>query len=185
MILYLHGFASSSNSAKAELLKTQFDAAEVVTLDLPYSPFEAVEQIKAFINEHTDKKIVLMGSSLGGYYALYISNLFSLPAILINPSMRPYETLAHYVGVSTQNYTKNEHFVYQEKYIDFLRSMDITYVDQRKILLMLQRGDETLDYRVAQSILHKADHYIEEGGNHSFENFERSFPLLKMFYERW
>jgi predicted esterase YcpF (UPF0227 family) len=37
--------------------------------------------------------INLVGSSLGGFYSLYLSNKYNLKAILINPSITPHRTL--------------------------------------------------------------------------------------------
>ncbi|MEA2073691.1 MAG: YqiA/YcfP family alpha/beta fold hydrolase, partial [Campylobacterota bacterium] len=44
-----------------------------------------------------------------------------------------------------------------------------------------QTGDESLDYKEALKKLPNATHIVEEGGNHSFENIERHFKLIKNF----
>lgn len=72
MILYLHGFASSSNSAKALEIQKLVNI-KVVALDLDVEPSRALGQIKEQIHLYKDEKILLMGSSLGGYYALVLA----------------------------------------------------------------------------------------------------------------
>lgn len=181
MILYLHGFASSSNSAKAKALDN-LPCIKVVAFDLSMKPFKAIEQIKNFIQENQSEDIMLMGSSLGGYYAQHISSLYDLPAVLINPSMQPYHTLARFIGLETKNFSKEENFVYTQEDINALKQLDIDKVDQSKILLMVQKGDTDLDYKKAVAALPHAKHLIQEGGNHSFQGFETTFELIKSFY---
>lgn len=181
MILYLHGFASSSNSHKVQVLKSISDIS-VSAFDLDENPAIAIKQISSFVSEHSREDIMLMGSSLGGYYALHIAGLFDLPAVLINPSMQPYNTLSRFVGVEQKNYSKDEIIVYKKEYIETLRSLATDKADQSKILLMVQTGDESLDYSIAVKLLPNAMQSIQEGGNHSYENFKESFPMIKGFY---
>lgn len=181
MILYLHGFASSCNSEKVKAL-ADFPHVKVVSFDLSMHPLEAVRQIETFIKENQSEDIMLMGSSLGGYYAQYISTRFDLPAVLVNPSMQPYNTLARFVGLVTKNFSKDETFIYTQQDIDELKQLNIDQVDQSKVLLMLQKGDADLDYKIAVEALPHAQHHIEEGGNHSFQNFASTFSLIETFY---
>ena len=183
MILYLHGFASSSGSAKVKSLQA-FPDVTIVSFDLDVGPFKAIKQISSFIEEHIEKDIMLMGSSLGGYYALHISAIFDLPAVLINPSMEPFKTLARFVDSRVQNYSKDESFIYKQQYVDELKTLVIDQANQKKILLMLQTGDENLDYKTALHALPQAQHLVQEGGNHSFEHFDRNFSLIKTFYDK-
>ena len=184
MILYLHGFASSSNSEKVNALK-KFPDIKVVAFDLSMNPLNAIEQIENFIKINPSEDIMLMGSSLGGYYAQYIATLFDLPAVLINPSMQPYDTLARFVGLVTKNFSKDETFVYTQEDIDALKQLSIDKVDQSKVLLMVQKGDTDLDYKKAVGALPYATHHIQEGGNHSFKDFATTFPLIESFYRKF
>ena len=182
MILYLHGFASSSNSHKVKNLR-DFPDVPVVSFDLDVDPRVAIKQISSFIKEHENEDIMLMGSSLGGYYALHIATIFNLPAVLINPSIHPYQTLSRFVGMPQKNYSKDETIVYKKEYIQTLQSLTIDQVDQSKILLLVQTGDESLDYRRSVEALPHARQHIEEGGNHSFEDFPKTFSLIRDFYK--
>jgi len=184
MILYLHGFASSSQSQKVKNLK-DFPEVAIISFDLNVNPKIAIEQISSYILEHNGEDIMLMGSSLGGYYALHIAGLFDLPMVLINPSMRPYETLSRFVGVAQKNYSKDETIVYKKEYIETLKSLTTDKINQSKVLLMLQTGDESLDYRIAVKLLPNAQQSIQEGGNHSYEGFEKSFPMIEAFYKQF
>ena len=69
-ILYFHGFASSSNSNKAKVLKKyiseNYKNAEIIIPDLDNNFKMAVSQIHKLI-ESAKHPIVFIGSSLGGW----------------------------------------------------------------------------------------------------------------------
>jgi pimeloyl-ACP methyl ester carboxylesterase len=77
-VLYLHGFASSARSSKATFFARKFiDAGlECVTPDLNEPDFSTltvtrmVEQVVRTIDSRPDDRVVLMGSSLGGFVAV-------------------------------------------------------------------------------------------------------------------
>ena len=155
MILYIHGFASSSHSNKVRLLEERFD--DVVAFDLSVAPKRAIKKLEAFIEEQHEKtNITLVGSSLGGFYAIYLSQKYDLKAVLINPSINPDITLEQYKDQKVQNHSKNEVFIFRAHYLNQLRELKITTVDSSNFLLLLQTGDETLDYKEALEFLPEA-----------------------------
>ncbi|MBT8343099.1 MAG: hypothetical protein KJO45_00095, partial [Sulfurovum sp.] len=95
-ILYLHGFASCGEGNKSLLLKSYFGAHKVIAPDLPPSPIDAIDTIEEILE--SSKFNILIGSSLGGYYATVIAEKYRMKAILLNPSTQPWETLASYTG---------------------------------------------------------------------------------------
>lgn len=92
-ILYLHGLASSKESRTAKALAEQLLDDEVLAIDIPMGPYDAVSAIfKAICSFHPD---MIVGTSLGGFYAM----LFEGPwKVLINPAMRPDEEIANVLG---------------------------------------------------------------------------------------
>ena len=97
MIIYIHGFASSGFGSKPQKFKEYFED-EIMTLSLPTIPnlaIDTLEQIiEAFLNKEED--VFLVGSSLGGFYALYLANKYDLKAVLINPAVNPAGSLDRY-----------------------------------------------------------------------------------------
>ena len=91
-ILYFHGFASSSNSNKAKIIKNYISKLSkkinIIIPDINNDFKKAVPQINHLINKN-EKEIAFMGSSLGGYYASIFSNLTNSKAVLINPAIPP------------------------------------------------------------------------------------------------
>ena len=181
MFLYIHGFASNAKSKKVMLLKKRFNS--VKSLDLSPEPFKAIRQLEDFITKQKrPRSITLVGSSLGGYYAMYLSAKYSLKAILINPSIYPYKTLEKYKNKKVKYYAKDEMFYFKESYLEQLKQLKTKMVDNSKILLLLQTGDEVLEYKEALDYLPNAKYYIESGGSHQFDNFENYFEIINSFY---
>ena len=77
-ILYFHGFKSSSDSGKAQdfkkFIENKTSQTKIIIPDLEDDFNEAHEQIKTLIDK-SNPNILYMGSSLGGYYALYFAQL--------------------------------------------------------------------------------------------------------------
>ena len=64
----------------------------------------AIKQIELVIKK---KKIVkIIGSSLGGFYAIYFGNKLNIPIMVINPALEPDKSLLSYVGTQKNIYTK-------------------------------------------------------------------------------
>ncbi len=111
MILYIHGFASSSKATKANLLRKSFNNVE--SIDLNPKPTIAITQLSDFIQKQKDKKILLIGSSLGGYYSLYLSKKFNLNVVLVNPSLNPSKSLIRYADCEVFNYQTDKPFLFK------------------------------------------------------------------------
>ena len=95
-ILYLHGFASCGEGNKSSELKKCFGTDNVIAPDLPPSPLDAIQIIEEILrSSHFD---VLIGSSLGGFYATCLAEKYRMKAILLNPSTQPWETLSSQLG---------------------------------------------------------------------------------------
>lgn len=176
MILYIHGFRSTQNSAKAKLLKKQYKE-QIHIADFSHIPDKAIEELDNIIKELNITGII--ASSLGGFYATYLSEKYNLKTTLINPSTKPYETLRRYLGAN-ETYD-GDPFEWKEEYLEQLKNLSHLNVTSSNYLLFLQKGDEILDYSVAQGYYNGAKMTIEDGGNHRFQSFERHFEKLNDF----
>lgn len=185
-VLYLHGFLSSPQSQKAQQTLSYCKEIglgdRIVMPSITHGPAETIMQLHALIKELNTDKLVLMGSSLGGYYATYLSEYYQVPAVLINPAVRPYELWKSHLG-ENRNYYSNEIQVVTEQHIAELRELDIiqlSYPSNFKIFL--QTGDETLDYRQAAEKFPSSQCIIRENGSHSYDNFEQELPCIFEFF---
>ena len=179
MILYLHGFASCGNSTKTQLLNAYFGEENILAPDLPVSPSEAVSLARKLIIEHDIDLII--GSSLGGFYATYLGETMGIKAVLINPSVQPFITLAAYVGSNTF-WCSGETFMFSKDDLHALFEYAVgSLKDPTAYLLLLQSGDEVLDYTRAEEKYMGAKIIVQEGGNHRFENLDRYLKTIKEF----
>ena len=179
MILYIHGFASSSHSNKVTLLKKSFQ--DVVAFDLSYVPELAMKQLEEFIELHKEENITLVGSSLGGFYAIYLANKYNLKVVLINPAIHPEKALTQCVDKSIKNYSTNENFYFKAEYIEQLKKLKTIAFNSSNTLLLLQTGDDVIDYTEAIAFLPQAKSVIESGGSHQFDKFENYFAMIRDF----
>ncbi len=181
MILYIHGFGSSGEGGKATLFREYFED-EVLAPSLSYVPTLAIDTLSQIIETLLAKgeKVGLVGSSLGGFYSIYLANKYNLKAVLINPAMYPYKVLDK-LGMSL-NYYDGSSFEVTKEHINQLKSFYLEDIkNQENFMTLLQIEDEILDYNEALEKLPNSELIIEEGGNHSFENIESYFRKIDKF----
>mgnify|MGYP000061666791 FL=1 len=185
-LLYLHGFNSSPQSHKAQLITRYMHARGCLDLlicpQIPSVPGEARLFLEQLVEETLDEhQLSYAGSSLGGYYATYLAEKYSGSAVLINPSVKPYETLRAHLG-ENKFYFDEGCWEFDESHIQQLKDMDVRSITQaERYLILLQTGDETLDYREAELKYKNARCIIEQGGDHSFTGLERHIKQIMQF----
>ncbi len=175
MILYLHGFRSSPLSFKARLVGERLQAlgrgADYVCPQLPASPRQAIALAQRLMQDQSPEKLVLIGSSLGGYYATWLAEQAGCRAVLLNPAVKPPQDLERYVGVST-TYHSNEPFEFRREYIDELRALAVPRITRpERYFLVAATGDEVLDWRDMTAHYPQARQRIIDGGDHGLSGF--------------
>ena len=185
-ILYFHGFASSSDSDKAKLIKNHISEIskdiKIFTPDLSNSFQEANNQIIELI-KNNEKDIVFMGSSLGGYYANLFADINNSKAVLINPAIPPLKGFDEYLG-ENENYSTGEKFNVSKEDIKFLRSLVVKeFNNQKNVLILLESGDEVLDYAEAAKYYKGSNIDITFGGSHSYESMANKLEKIVKFLE--
>lgn len=127
-LLYLHGFRSSPQSAKARQVAAwvQDHHPEVVWWcpQLPPSPREALQMVADGIAGWPRDSMAVVGSSLGGFYATHVAETCACKAVLLNPAVNPVRDLAKYIGEQTAWHNPNEHFFFEPRFVDELRALE-------------------------------------------------------------
>lgn len=178
LLLYIHGFNSSPLSHKAQVMseycKNYRPDIKVVVPRLPSFPAQAAKHLLDVVNQYNnDYQIGLVGSSLGGYLSAWLNAQFGFRTVLINPAVKPYELLADFLGEQENPYTK-ERYVLDASHIQELKELDVPVLTSPQDFWLLQQTeDEVLDYRQAVEKYADAKQTVEEGGDHSFIDFER------------
>lgn len=125
--------------------------------------------------------VKLIGSSMGGYYTMYLAEKYGLHAVLINPSIHPTVTLEPAIGQAPSFYDESS-FEWNERHLTMLEHYQTEVTEQNKLLLMVQKGDDLLNYQEAIDFLPNAEQLVEEGGSHSFDGIEQHFEKIRAFF---
>jgi uncharacterized protein len=189
-IVYLHGFNSSPASIKAQLLARAI--AELPTAvrpeyfipQLSHRPSEAMRTVCAWVEGRARSRsnaLTFVGSSLGGFYATYLAERYGANAALINPAIDPAIDLASYVGPQRNLYT-GEQYELAAEHLAELATLKIARITRpARYLLLVQTGDEILDYRAAVAFYAGAWQFVQGGGDHAFGDFATQIPVVLRF----
>jgi predicted esterase YcpF (UPF0227 family) len=184
MVIYIHGFGSSGKGGKALEFRAYFKSQNIscIAPSLSYVPELAIDTLEQLVESY-DEEVTLIGSSLGGFYSIYLAEKYGLKAVLINPAVDSSKTLKRVLafGDRQKNYYDNSFFNWTPEHVDMLLRYRVNEVKNGEYLLLLQTGDEVLDYKEALKKLPNAKTVVEEGGTHPFEGIERHFETIKEF----
>jgi hypothetical protein len=183
MIVYLHGFNSAPASHKARTLKAYLEmrglGAQFCCPALPHHPREACALIEAEL-ARAGERATLVGSSLGGFYATHFAERQGRRAVLINPAITPYLGLEAYLGTQKNLYTGAEYCVTRDHLAGW-RALAVERVDPERYLVLLETGDEVLDWRAAARKYEGARMVVRDGGDHTMKSFVEHLPRIVAF----
>lgn len=184
MILYLHGFNSSPSSHKARVLAEHMRrlgcGEHFACPELPHRPDEAIALLESEIAKSRTGSVTLVGSSLGGFYATWLAEKYHCRAVLIQPAVHPHIGLESYLGKQKNLYSGAE-FELTRDYLEGWRKLFVDKVQTDLYLLLLETGDEVLDYREAVQKFEGARMVIRQGGDHTLQSFPEHIPRLLAF----
>ncbi|AMM24093.1 YqiA/YcfP family alpha/beta fold hydrolase [Variovorax sp. PAMC 28711] len=175
-LLYLHGFRSSPQSAKARLVAervaTRHPKVQWWAPQLPPSPREAMDRVMKGIEDWPRDSMAVIGSSLGGFYATYVAGMTRCRLVLLNPAVRPARDLARHIGDQTSWHDPSEHFYFRPEYIAELRALEVgTLTRPERALAIVAKGDEVLDWREMSARYPGSRVKLLEGGDHALSDF--------------
>jgi len=183
--IYLHGFNSDRNPTSGKLKELK-KLGDVITLS--YNSFDRYENIlkdlevkvKKEIRARPHYEVALVGTSLGGYWAAALSGVYGIPAILLNPAIRPAKTLQKHVGVTLKNFVS-------EKVNTLRGEVPKSYPDLPKkgiLMIMVDEGDEVLDPYKTKEYFTNYGPILFKGGSHRFEHMSEALPKIEKFLNR-
>ena len=186
-LIYLHGFRSSSASKKAVVLGRALQHVrgdwEYITPDLSFDPALAFQQIESILSRQARPvdNVTLVGSSLGGFYAAAMAEKYGCRAVLLNPSLQPYETLAAYLG-EQRNLYLDETFIFTAEHLAALRAFALDKITKpERYMVIVEMGDELLDHQLALSQFTGASTIVVPNGNHDLASFPTHIAALLQF----
>lgn len=187
-LLYLHGFRSSPQSAKArqmaDLVARQHPGVQWWCPQLPPSPQEAMALVSAGIADWPRTTMAVVGSSLGGYYATWVAQHTGCSSVLLNPATHPAQSLERYIGEQSSWHDPAEHFFFAPHFIDELRALDVSaHPAPHRQLAVVAKGDEVLDWRDMVARYPQAQLRLLEGGDHALSDFDQHLPAIVEFLQ--
>ncbi|KRI01672.1 YqiA/YcfP family alpha/beta fold hydrolase [Curvibacter sp. PAE-UM] len=175
-LLYLHGFRSSPRSTKAQLVQERIAQRHPgVTLwcpQLPPSPREAMDRVMQGIANWPRRRMAVIGSSLGGFYASWVAEQTGCRAAVLNPAVFAARDLATQVGVHPSWHEPQESFEFKAAYVDELRALAVPAItNPDRYYALIAKGDEVLDWREMSAHYRGAHMRLLEGSNHAITEF--------------
>lgn len=188
LLVYLHGFRSSPRSSKAvmtgEAIKALSSAANLIEWYCPQllaSPKESMDMVTAHIEQSKADRIVVIGSSLGGFYANHLAEKYACKAVALNPAVRAARELAPHVGMMTA-YDSDEPFDFRPEYIDELKALQVEAItNPGRYFLIAAKGDELLDWREMVDFYSGAKQLVLEGSDHGIADYAEHLPKVLDF----
>jgi predicted esterase YcpF (UPF0227 family) len=181
MIVYLHGFNSSPESHKARVLARYLEELGLASkYACPALPPRASDAIREIEKLEPDASFCFVGSSLGGLYATYLAQKHGTRAVLINPAVDPHVGLRAYLGPQKNLHTGEPYELTEEHLSDWER-LYCKHIHPERYLLIVETGDEVLDYRRAVERYRGAQQVVVQGGDHSLQSFPQHLPHLLRF----
>jgi predicted esterase YcpF (UPF0227 family) len=159
-IIYFHGWNSSGNSDKVNALKRH---CEVFAPKIAFESFQETHDSlfahsKSIVDFYGSDEVVLIGSSLGGYWAEHIGPKLGVNTLLVNPSTRPKETLKlDYPDLAPKG------FGYRT--------------------ILLTQDDEVLDHTIARDLYQGIGRVVVyEKGGHRFADVDELYKQAEIAY---
>ena len=171
-LLYLHGFRSSPESIKAVAVIQycrMHGLPPPIVPQLPVSPKASIRLCEQLIKRHQVDAIC--GSSLGGFYGMYLAEKHHLRCAVINPAITPWNEL------------KEEHLqarysvdqIERDDAVRYLAELHHYHIDRltdiKRYLLLVALGDEVLDPVQMRLHFKGAHEVVVQGGTHALDDF--------------
>jgi len=193
-LLYLHGFRSSPNSVKAkkmaDLVQTQHPGVTWWCPQLPASPREAMALLQAGAAAWPLEHTAIVGSSLGGFYAAWLSGAWGCPAVLLNPAVHPARDLARHIGEHPAWHDPTQKVFFEAAFVQELLDLEAqplmpsaatSPASATRTLAFIAKGDEVLDWREMLARHQAGQVRLIEGSDHALGDFDLYLPEILEF----
>lgn len=191
--LYLHGFLSSGNSYKAQWLEKQNASSASRPLGEMFCPTYSQRALDAGLRSidatlaqwhKQQSRILLIGSSLGGYLVQHYAHKYAVPYVMINPALNPLSLFSDYLGRHTNPYT-GEVITVDEAFCRVLEDLQVPRLNPDiPSLLLADMEDEVVDIPFAYKRYKEqpeARSVLFPGGDHAFQHLPEAWGEIQRF----
>jgi predicted esterase YcpF (UPF0227 family) len=178
MIIYLHGYDSTSPGNHEKVLQLQFIDEDVrfinySTLHPKHDMQHLLKEVHKVIEQSDDKQPIICGVGLGAYWSERIGFLCGIKQVMFNPNLHPEKTMQGRIDRP-------------EEYEDIATKCVEKFRDKNKsrCLVILSREDEVHDNQLTANELE--DYYEivwDETQSHKFKKISQHLQKMKQFKE--
>ena len=176
MIIYLHGFDSTSPGNHEKILQLQFIDDDVrfinySTLHPKHDMQHILKEVYKVIGQSDDKDPVICGVGLGGFWSERIGFLCGIKQVIFNPNLHPERTMQGRVDRP-------------EEYDDIATKcvQEFRVKNSKRCLVILSCEDEIHDnQKTAQELDGYYDIIWDEKQNHKFSKISQHLQAMKAF----
>lgn len=156
---------------------------------LPVSPRAAIQMAMHDANDLAQQhgrnlagSLTVVGSSLGGYYAMHLAEKLGCRAVLLNPAVHADRDLARRVGTHTNYHHQEQIIEFLPEYLSELADIKASPLTRlERYLLIAATGDELLDWQEMRDMCQGASQIIIEGSDHGISDFATWMPAVLRF----
>ena len=158
--------------------------------DLNLSPREAdalVGSLLSPLSAQARRCTLLVGSSLGGFYALRAARAYGCPTAVVNPCLMPWDFVPQQVGLQTIFGTNRTIMVepgFADEFRELAAEMPAAPLDPADALVLLSTADETLDWHIADRALRDSPKVLSTEDDHRMQRFAECLPAVRGFFMR-
>lgn len=181
VLIYLHGFNSSGTGATAKSLKEVY-GEHFISFDYDYiNPDLAFEQINGILIECflNKKEPVLIGSSLGGFWANYFAEKYNIKCVLINPSLSPGKSLGKYLGENKNFSTGKKHILHESHLLSY-EKFESNFQNSSSVMktVLLGAMDEKVNYKNTALLMKEHKVVIDKTMGHRLTEVSKLISLI-------
>ncbi len=185
--VYLHGLNSSGGSYKAGILRERLAPLTVLAPDYPaHQPDKAIDRLSCLLRELVEgpdaaSGLILIGSSMGGFYGQYLARLFDVEHLLmINPALEPWRVLPEFLGQTTLTALGETYQVTREMIEQTRRYGVADPCDGIPTTIFIDAEDEVISPAITQGLYANCGRVMTfPGGDHSFQHLDEAIAVIR------
>lgn len=132
------------------------------------------------------ERTVVVGSSLGGFYARWLSLRMGCRAALLNPAVHPARDLQRHIGEQTSWHDPTERFFFHPEFVTQLQVMETeiahraawTQPNAESLFSIVAQGDEVLDWREMVGFCEGGQTRLLLTSDHAITDFDQHIDAL-------
>lgn len=176
MIIYLHGFDSTSPGNHEKVLQFQFIDNDVrfvnySTLHPKHDMQHLLKEVSKLVEENKDEKPIICGVGLGGYWAERIGFLCGVKQVIFNPNLSPEDNMQGRIDRP-------------EEYVDIATKCISEFRSKNKdnCLVILSRNDDIRDSDLTYEVLSPYYSIVwDDNESHKFKKISQHLQKIKVF----